>query len=136
MKKEYKELYNEALKAMKNAYVPYSKFHVGAAVLLSDGKIINGFNIENSSYGLCNCAERNTLFRTYMEGYKKEDIKTLLVIAQTDRPVSPCGACRQVMSELMEKDTLVVLTNELGDYTETTVQDLLPYSFSGDDLNV
>lgn len=136
MKKEYKELYNEALKAMKNAYVPYSKFHVGAAVLLSDGKIINGFNIENSSYGLCNCAERNTLFRTYMEGYKKEDIKTLLVIAQTDRPVSPCGACRQVMSELMEKDTLVVLANELGDYTETTVQDLLPYSFSGDDLNV
>lgn len=136
MKKEYKELYNEALKAMKNAYVPYSKFHVGAAVLLKDGKIINGFNIENSSYGLCNCAERNTLFRTYMEGYKKEDIKTLLVIAQTDRPVSPCGACRQVMSELMEKDTLVVLANELGDYTETTVQDLLPYSFSGDDLNV
>lgn len=136
MKKEYIELYDEALKAMKNAYVPYSKFHVGAAVLLSDGKIINGFNIENSSYGLCNCAERNALFRAYMEGYKKEDIKALLVIAQTDRPVSPCGACRQVMSELMEKDTLVVLTNELGDYRETTVQNLLPYSFNGDDLNV
>ncbi len=136
MKKEYIELYNEALKAMKNAYVPYSKFHVGAAVLLSDGKIINGFNIENSSYGLCNCAERNALFRAYMEGYKKEDIKALLVIAKTDRPVSPCGACRQVMSELMEKDTLVVLTNELGDYRETTVQNLLPYSFNGDDLNV
>ena len=136
MKKEYTELYNEALKAMKNAYVPYSKFHVGAAVLLSDGKIINGFNIENSSYGLCNCAERNALFRCYMEGYKKEDIKTLLVIAQTDRPVSPCGACRQVMSELMEIDTLVVLANELGEYTETTVEKLLPYSFNGDDLNV
>ena len=136
MKKEYIELYNEAVKARENAYVPYSKFKVGAAVLLKNGKIVSGFNIENSSYGLCNCAERNALFRTYMEGYKKEDIEALLVLADTDRAVSPCGACRQVMSELMNLETLVVLTNLKGDVIETNVDKLIPYSFNSEDLNV
>ena len=136
MKKEYIELYNEAVKARENAYVPYSKFKVGAAVLLKNGKIVSGFNIENSSYGLCNCAERNALFRTYMEGYKKEDIEALLVLADTDRAVSPCGACRQVMSELMSLETLVVLTNLKGDVIETNVDKLIPYSFNSEDLNV
>ncbi len=136
MKKEYIDLYNEAVKARDNAYVPYSKFKVGAAILLKNGKIISGFNIENSSYGLCNCAERNALFRTYMEGYNKEDIDVLLVIADTLRAVSPCGACRQVMSELMKLDTKVILTNLHDDVIETTVDKLIPYSFNSGDLNV
>lgn len=136
MKKEYIELYNEAVKARENAYVPYSKFKVGAAILLKNGKIISGFNIENSSYGLCNCAERNALFRTYMEGFNKDDIDVLLVIADTDRAVSPCGACRQVMSELMKLDTKVILTNLHDDTIETTVDKLIPYSFNSGDLNV
>lgn len=136
MKKEYIELYNEALKARENAYVPYSKFKVGAAILLKNGKIISGFNIENSSYGLCNCAERNALFRTYMEGFNKDDIDVLLVIADTLRAVSPCGACRQVMSELMNLDTKVILTNLHDDVIETTVDKLIPYSFNSGDLNV
>ena len=136
MKKEYIDLYNEAVKARDNAYVPYSKFKVGAAILLKNGKIISGFNIENSSYGLCNCAERNALFRTYMEGFSKDDIDVLLVIADTLRAVSPCGACRQVMSELMKLDTKVILTNLHDDVIETTVDKLIPYSFNSGDLNV
>ena len=136
MKKEYVDLYNEALKARDNAYVPYSKFKVGAAVLLKNGKIISGFNIENSSYGLCNCAERNALFRTYMEGYSKEDVEALLVLADTDRAVSPCGACRQVMSELMNLETTVILANLKNDVIETTVDKLIPYSFNSGDLDV
>ena len=136
MKKEYIELYKEALKARENAYVPYSKFKVGAAILLKNGTIISGFNIENSSYGLCNCAERNALFRTYMEGFNKDDIDVLLVIADTLRAVSPCGACRQVMSELMNLDTKVILTNLHDDVIETTVDKLIPYSFNSGDLNV
>ena len=136
MKNEYKELYNEALKIRENAYTPYSKFRVGASVLLKDGKILGGCNIENSSYGLCNCAERNALFRAYMEGYKKDDIEILLVIADTLKAVSPCGACRQVMSELMNLKAKVVLANLKGDFLETTVEELLPYSFCGDDLDV
>ncbi len=134
MKKEYIELYNAAIKAREMAYTPYSNFKVGASLLLDNGKIIRGFNIENSSYGLCNCAERNTLFRTYMEGYTKENIKMLMVIADTDRPCSPCGACRQVMSELMELNTPVILTNLKGDIIETTVNELIPYSFNANDM--
>lgn len=136
MKEEYLKLYNKALEAMENAYVPYSKFKVGASVLLEDDNIITGFNIENSSYGLTNCAERNCLFRTYMEGYKKENIKMLFVVADTKLPVSPCGACRQVMQELMDVNTLVVLSNLKGDIKEMTVSDLLPFMFDSEDLNV
>lgn len=136
MKKEYIELYNKAVEAMNNAYSPYSKFKVGASVLLDDGKILNGFNIENVSYGLTNCAERNCLFRAYMEGYKKENIKMLLVVADTSLPVSPCGSCRQVMQELMEANTLVILANLKGDIKEMTVDSLLPFNFNSEDLNV
>ena len=134
MKKEYVKLFDEAKKARENAYAIYSNFKVGASVLLSDGKILSGFNIENSSYSLCNCAERNAMYRAYMEGYKKEDIKALLVLADTPTPCSPCGACRQVMSELLEEDTLVILASLNGDIIETTVSKLLPYSFSKKDL--
>ena len=136
MKNEYKELYNVALEMREKAYAPYSKFKVGASVLLKDAKIIGGCNIENSSYGLCNCAERNALFRAYMEGYTKDDIEALLVLADTLKAVSPCGACRQVMSELMNGKTKVVLANLKGDFLETSVEQLLPYSFNGDDLDV
>ena len=124
-----------AIKAYKNAYTPYSKFNVGAAVLLKDGTIIKGCNIENASYGLSNCAERTTLFTTYAMGYKKDDIEKFLIVANTKRPVSPCGACRQVMAELMNLDTEVFLTNLNRDVKMMKVSELIPYSFSGEDLN-
>ena len=123
-----------ATDARKNSYSPYSNFKVGAALLLKNGDVITGCNIENSSYGLCNCAERTALFKAYSMGYRKDDILLFALSADTEGPVSPCGACRQVMSELMNPNTEVVMTNVKGAIKVTTVSDLLPYSFSGDDL--
>ena len=132
----FNKLYSEALKAYNNAYTPYSHFNVGAAILLDDGNIVRGANVENASYGLTNCAERTTLFYLYSLGYKKENIKAMLIIANSTRPISPCGACRQVMMELMPKDCKVYLTNLKKDIKEVMVKDLLPYSFESEDLDV
>ena len=129
-----KKLMTEAINAMNNAYVPYSKFRVGASLLLKNGEIITGCNVENASYGLCNCAERTALFKAYSMGVRKDDIVAMSIAGATDGPISPCGACRQVMAELLNKDTKVYLTNVKGDVKETTVDELLPYSFSGSDL--
>ena len=129
-----KKLTEAAISAMNNAYVPYSHFKVGAALLLKDGRVVLGCNIENASYGLCNCAERTALFKAYSEGITKDDIVAMSIAGATDNPISPCGACRQVMAELLHKNTPVYLTNLKGDVKETTVEELLPYSFSGSDL--
>jgi len=129
------KLYEAALKAYHNAYTPYSKFNVGAALLLADGKIVSGSNIENASYGLSNCAERSALFAAYSQGYRKQDIKRMLVIGSTDRPISPCGACRQVMNELIDPEVEVVLTNLHGDKKIMKVREFLPYVFSDGDLD-
>ena len=127
---KYLELYDEAIKASKNSYSPYSKFAVGASLLTDDGKIFVGTNIENASYGLTMCAERNVLFTAYANGYKKNNIEVLLITANTDKPVSPCGACRQVINELMDQDAFVVYGNELDVVYEMKVKDLLPGAFS------
>lgn len=133
---EIEKLEAEALKYYNNAYTPYSHFHVGASLLLNDGTIYGGCNIENASYGLSNCAERAVLFKLYSEGYTKNDIKALLIIGETNDAISPCGACRQVMSELMNLNTLVVLTNLNHKRRYFSVKELLPYNFSQGDLNV
>jgi len=132
---DLKVLYNKVLEAYRNAYAPYSKFNVGAAVLLKNGDIIIGANIENASYGLANCAERSALFSVYSKGYRKEDISKMMIIGKTKTPISPCGACRQVISELMEQNCDVVLTNLEQDMKIIKVKDLLPYSFSEENLN-
>ncbi len=124
-----KELYEAAVKVRENAYVPYSKFKVGAAILLKDGTIIQGCNVENASYGLTNCAERTALFSLYAQGYKKEDIQEMVIIADTSGPISPCGACRQVISELVPETTDIYLTNCKGDTKKMTVDELMPYGF-------
>lgn len=126
-------LIEESKKAREKAYVPYSKFGVGAALLTTDGKVYHGCNIENAAYSMCNCAERTALFKAYSEGDR--DFKMLAVVADTDRPCSPCGACRQVISELCPQDMKVVLTNLKGDILEITVADLLPGAFSPEDLH-
>ncbi|KON91323.1 cytidine deaminase [Rossellomorea marisflavi] len=123
----------EAKAARELAYVPYSRFQVGAALLTKDGKIYRGCNIENAAYSMCNCAERTALFKAYSEGDK--DFSMLTVVADTKRPVPPCGACRQVISELCPKDMRVVLTNLNGDVQELTVAELLPGAFSPEDLH-
>ena len=119
----------EALKARSRAYTPYSKFKVGAAILLKDGTYIHGANIENASFGLSNCAERSALFSLLSQGYKKEDIVSMTIIANDHGPVSPCGACRQVMHELLPKGTKIILANTAGKTMDTTPDELLPYAF-------
>ncbi|MBE2940529.1 cytidine deaminase [Anoxybacillus flavithermus] len=128
-----KQLLIEAAKqARERAYVPYSKFKVGAALLTKDGKVYGGCNIENASYGLCNCAERTALFKAYSEG--DHEYAMLAVVADTERPVPPCGACRQVIVELCDPNMPVVLANMKGDVQETTVKELLPGAFLKEDL--
>lgn len=123
------QLVQEAINARKNTYSPYSKFGVGAAILMRDGKVIHGANIENASYGLSNCGERSALFHAYSLGYRKSDIIMMSVTADTLNPVSPCGACRQVMNELLAKDTPILLSNITGKIKETNMRELLPYAF-------
>ena len=129
-----KELIKSAQEARKLSYSPYSHFAVGAAVLTKDGKTFVGANIENSSYPLCMCAERNALYNAMLHGYKKSDLLALALSADTDEPCSPCGACRQVISELFPKDGVIIMTNLKGAVKETNVEELLPFAFSEEDL--
>lgn len=122
-------LIKEAIKARKNSYSPYSKFAVGAALLCKDGKIFYGANIENASYSLCMCAERNAIYAAYNSGYSKDDLEALCLIADTEKPVSPCGACRQVLNELFPHNGTIIMANLDGDYIETNIGELLPYAF-------
>ena len=125
----FADLLAVARRAREQAYAPYSNFLVGAAVLTRDGRHFGGCNVENASYGLCNCAERTSLFSAIAAGCQPGDFLALAVIADTDNPVSPCGACRQVMAELCDDAMPVLLANLHGDTQETSVAALLPGSF-------
>lgn len=130
------QLVTKATEARAYAYVPYSHFPVGAALLTESGEVILGCNIENASYGLCNCAERTAFFKA-ISGVQQRTEKTfsaLAIVADTARPVPPCGACRQVMVEFCETSMPVYLANLKGDIMETTVGDLLPGAFQPEDL--
>lgn len=127
-----KELTHQATRMLDRAYVPYSKFPVGAALLTKDGKIFSGCNIENASFGLTNCAERTAVFKAVSEG--KREFDYLVVTGDTDKPISPCGACRQVLVEFCEPDMPVLLTNKMGNIKKTTVAGLLPGAFQSGDM--
>lgn len=129
---EKEQLMKQAIEARGTAYVPYSKFPVGAALLAADGKVYTGCNIENAGYSLTNCAERTAVFKAVSEGVKT--FAALAVSADTPGPVSPCGACRQVLAEFCPPDMPVYLTNLKGDVQETTISELLPGAFSTEDL--
>ena len=124
----------EAINARCMSYSPYSNFAVGAAVLTNDGKIFQGANIENSSYPLCMCAERNAIYSAYCHGYGKDRLKRLAIVADTDEPCSPCGACRQVIHELFPEDVPIVLANLKGQVKITNAKELLPFAFGKKDL--
>lgn len=126
-------LIEQAKQARETAYVPYSKFPVGAALEAEDGTVYTGCNIENAAYSMCNCGERTAIFKAVSEGVRK--FNAIAVAADTEGPVSPCGACRQVMSELLQQDTKVFLTNMMGNVEETTVAALLPGAFTKEDLH-
>ena len=128
-------LIREAVLAKVNSYSPYSKFRVGAAALLKDGTVIKGTNVENASYGLSNCAERSCLFNVYSQGYTKKDIVGFAICGDTNDFITPCGACRQVMVELLNENVSVFLINKKEEFKEVKVKKLLPYAFKGDDLN-
>ena len=123
-------LLDEAAKARANAYAPYSHFQVGCALLGSDAKIYHGCNIENASYGLTNCAERTALFRAVAEGVQPFSFLAIAIVGDSAQPVTPCGACRQVMIELCPPDMPVIMGNMAGKYIEMTVAGLLPGAFS------
>ena len=152
------ELIALAKEETKRSYSPYSHFAVGAALLTKDNKVFLGTNIENAAFGLSMCAERNAIFNAYVNGVKKDlnypvainnlgylyengygvkkdEIVALAIIADTEDPVSPCGSCRQVLSELFPKNGKIYLANFKGEIKETNIVELLPYSFSKDDLN-
>ena len=127
---EIQKLMDCAIKARENAYSPYSHFAVGAALLCEDGTLFEGCNIENASYGLTNCAERTAIFKAVSEGHMK--FKALAVVADTEGPCAPCGACRQVMAEF--KIPLIIMGNLMGNIKIVTIEELLPFSFSECDV--
>jgi cytidine deaminase len=123
-------LVQQALDARKHAYAPYSGFQVGAAVLSTDGHIFRGCNVENASYGLACCAERAALFCAIAGGVRPGQLHALAVVAETATPVSPCGACRQVMIELGGPQLIVIRANLKGDRFRSSAAALLPDSFA------
>ena len=136
MKYSLEEKFNLAKKAYDNAYVPYSNFRVGAVLILKNGDVITGSNVENASYGLTNCAERSALFAAYSKGLRRDDILELVILANPVKGItSPCGACRQVITELMNMDATVTLINLNKETQVLKVSDLLPYAFTSGDLH-
>ena len=125
------ELCQTALDMLKMAYIPYSKFPVGAALECSDGTVYTGCNIENAAYGPSVCAERVAVFKAVSEG--RRDFVRLAVAADTKDFCAPCGVCRQVLHEFAPK-LEVILVNRDGKTKELTLPDLLPYSFGSDTL--
>ena len=121
-----KALIDMALKAMENAYAPYSGFKVGAVLLCSDKKVYTGCNIENSSYGASNCAERTAIFKAVSEG--EREFEKIAIVSSSGDFTFPCGICRQVLSEFMY-DKTVVLFSEKDGISEFKVKDLLPEAF-------
>ena len=127
------EIIELAKKARELSYSPYSNFKVGAVVITKDNYFL-GSNIENASYPLCMCAERNAIYNAYMHGMKKDDFLALAIVADSDEVCSPCGACRQVINELFPKKAPIYLANLKGDVVETNIEELLPRAFDGDSL--
>ncbi len=127
-----KELLEHAKGAMAHAHVPYSNFKVGAAILMDSGKIYTGCNIENSSYGATNCAERTAIFKAISEGEKK--IMAVAVVSSGNMVTYPCGICRQVISEFMD-DGIFIFEDGDGQVVTYEYQEIFPYSFTKKDLD-
>lgn len=128
---DYSNLIQEAKKAMKRSYSPYSNFAVGAALLAADGKIYKGCNIENASYGATNCAERTAIFSAIADG--NTSFEAIAIVSSSGDYTYPCGICRQVISELMPNGKLI-FSNENEEYQILTLDDIMPYSFTKKDL--
>ncbi|MDO5399522.1 MAG: cytidine deaminase [Eubacteriales bacterium] len=125
-----------AKEAMAHAYVPYSGYRVGAALLCADGTVYQGCNIENAAYSPTNCAERTAFFKAVFDGHR--DFAAIAVCGGKDGvitgPFPPCGVCRQVMMEFCGPDFAVYMADTGGRWIETTLKDLLPFGFSAGDM--
>ena len=126
------ELVRLALDARERAWAPYSKFRVGAALRTADGRVFTGANVENASYGLCVCAERSAVVTAVSAGAR--EIVEIAIAAAVSPPAAPCGMCRQTLSEFA-RDLPITLVNEVGERVSTSLAELLPRAFRGDDLD-
>lgn len=126
------KLIKKAIEMLNFSYVPYSNFHVGAALLTSEGEIYTGCNIENAAYGPSNCAERTAIFKAVSEG--KKDFEAIAVVGGKNGKIEdfcpPCGVCRQVLAEFCKKDFEIILAKSTYEYKIMTLEQLLPESFS------
>lgn len=122
------------LDLLNNSYAPYSNFKVSAIVVMKDGSMVSGVNVENASYGATICAERNAITNAITKGYKKEDFDKLYVMTSGKKISSCCFICRQVITEFFAKDSLVILMDKLGNQKSLTVEELCPYPFDETDL--
>ena len=125
-KEQMDALFSQAQKAASMAYAVYSKFHVGAALLCEDGSVITGVNVENRSFGLTVCAERNAVFTGVGQG-KRKFIALAISTPDSSEPVGPCGACRQVLSEFMPPSAQVRFAGSGPKQVDSTIGELLPY---------
>lgn len=130
--KEFSQLVSHAKVAFDRAYAPYSNFHVGAAALTTSGKIVSGCNVENASYGLTVCAERNCIAQAVING--EQAFKTLVVYTEQEKLTPPCGACRQVITEFFDSSAKITAVNHLNVSKTWTVEELLPDAFTPKDL--
>ena len=126
------KLIKKAIEMLNFSYAPYSNFHVGAALLTSEGEIYTGCNIENAAYGPSNCAERTAIFKAVSEG--KKEFEAIAVVGGKNGKIEkfcpPCGVCRQVLAEFCKKDFEIVLAKSTNEYKIMTLEQLLPESFS------
>jgi cytidine deaminase len=129
---ERKELVKLAIDAREKAYVPYSKFKVGAAIEMEDGTVFTGCNIENASYGATNCAERTAIFKAVSEGHSI--IKKIAIVGDMATYTAPCGICRQVIAEFAAKDIEIILIKNEDEYQVKTLEEILPGAFTKEDL--
>lgn len=121
----------EARRVSKNAYAPYSRFRVGTALVNENGTIFSGANVENASYGLTVCAERNAVFSSVAAGNRK--IAAIVIYTPTDKPTLPCGACRQVISEF-SRDTKILSICDTDERIESSISNLFPNAFGPNNL--
>ncbi len=129
---DYKLLAEKAIEAKSNAYPKYSNFHVGAALLTENEDIILGCNVENSTYGLSMCAERTAIFKAYSDGIRK--FKAIAIAGDSKDFCMPCGACRQIISDLCGNID-IVLINQKKEIGVFKLSELLPYAFGDSNLN-
>ena len=138
-KAEIQALIREAFEGQKFAYVPYSRFHVGAALRARDGRVFKGCNIENAGYTPTNCAERTALFKAVSEGVREFDAIAIVgskVGEKNTLVTGPCGVCRQALYEFGGPKLTVIMAKDENDYIVTTLGDLLPYGFGPTNLEI